>query len=133
MTRGEVGVRPLLVDALKKTILYTNHIEKRESSPVNSALKFESLNNVSPNFCSFTEKFDINVNNLLNCSKYEIRKICEENYDTHWLHEINRSPKAIFYALFKSFTFHEKYLSMVKNIKHRKALSRLTLSNHSND
>ena len=130
MTRGEVGVRPLLVEALKKVILYTNNIKKRESSTVNSALKFESLNNVSPNFCSFTEKFDINVTNLLNCSKYEIKKICEGNYDIHWSQEINRSPKAIFYTLFKSSTFHEKYLFTVKNIKHRKSLSRLRLSNH---
>ena len=131
MTRGEVGVRPLIVQVIKRVILYTNNIKKRNLSTVNSAFQFEAQNNISPNFCLFLNKFSIDSNNLLMAKKYEINKKCLENYDRHWLEEINRSPKAISYALFKTSISPETYFTQVKNNKHRIALSRLRLSNHS--
>ena len=37
-----------------------------------------------------------------------IYKICIGNYDRYWLEEINHSPKAISYAIFKTTIYLEK-------------------------
>ena len=65
-----------------------------------------------------------------NRKKPVLNKICIGNYDRYWLEEINHSPKAISYAIFMTTIYLEKYLILVKNTKHRIALSRLRLSNH---
>ena len=54
MTRGEIGARPLLVQVIKRMILYTNNVKKRNYSTVNTALQFEAQNNITPIFCSLT-------------------------------------------------------------------------------
>ena len=131
MTRGEVGVRPLIVQVLKRVIRYKININQRNSSTAKSALQFESRNNTTPNFCSYLEKFNIDLNNFDTAKNHEINRACLENYDRQWSGEINHSPKAISYLRFKNSILLEKYLWQVKNIKHRKALSRLRLSSHS--
>ena len=130
MTRGEIGVRPLLVQVIKRLVLYTANIKKRTSSIVNTAFQFESQNNIMPNFCLFIDKFNFDRIDLLDPRKNKLTKICIGNYDRYWSQELNNSPKAISYATFKSTICMEKYLILVKNSKHKIALSRLRLSNH---
>ena len=130
MTRGEIGARPLLVQVIKKVILYTDNVQKPNSSIVSTTLQLEAQNNITPNFCLFIGKFNLDGNNILESKKQLLNKMCTGNYDRYWLGEINHSPKAMSYAMFKTTIYSEKYLILVKNTKDRIALSRLRLSNH---
>ena len=129
MTRGEVGVRPLLVQVIKRVISYIDNIKKRNSSLVNVAFQCEL--NVEPNTVALLNKFELNANDLYDKSKFQVKKICDDNYDRYWSRTISESPKALSYNLFKNNVCFEKYLSQIKNISHRKAMSRFRLSNHS--
>ena len=130
MTRGEVGVRPLLLNILKRVIGYTNSIKQRPTSTIYTAFSFESENDVSPNFCNFVEKFHLNSATIYNKSKSELAKICHDSYDRFWWNQINNSPKAITYINFKRTVYYEKYLDQIENEKHKTILTRFRLSNH---
>ena len=74
-------------------------------------------NDISPStatFCLFIAKFNLDGNNVLESKKHLLNKICIGNYERYWLEEINRSPKAISYAIFKTTVYLEKYLILVK-------------------
>ena len=129
MTRGEVGVRPLLVQIIKRVVLYIGNIKKRNSSLANVAFQCE-LNN-EPNMVLFLKKFDLNADDLIDKSKFQVRNICDDNYDRYWSRAISESPKALSYILFKKNVCFEKYLTQIENTRHRKAISRFRLSNHS--
>ena len=129
MTRGEVGVRPLLVQIIKRVVSYIGSIKKRNSSVVNVAFQCEL--NTEPNMVAFLNKFDLNANDLHDKSKFKVKKVCDDNYDRYWSRAVSESPKALSYILFKRNVCFEKYLYQVKNISHRKAMSRFRLSNHS--
>ena len=60
----------------------------------------------------------------------KISKICQDNYDRYWFLGIDVSPKAISYKNFKTTISLENYLSNVKNIRHKIALTCFRLSNH---
>ena len=59
MSRGEVGVRPLLLDIIKRTISFMQDIQKRKASLVFQAWKFESNNDILPNFILFLTNFNV--------------------------------------------------------------------------
>ena len=80
---------------------------------------------------SFLNKFELNANDLHERSKLVVKRICDDNYDRYWSGAVNESPKALSYIFFKNSVSFEKYLSQVKNISHRKAMTRFRLSNHS--
>ena len=128
MIRGEVGMRPLLLNVIKSVVAYTENIKNRPTSTVYAAYDYELHNDVSPNFCTFIEKFDLNLQN--NVNKNSLKKICQDTYDRRWWEEIINSPKATSYAKFKNNVKWERYLNQVGNSKHRKSLSRFRLSNH---
>ena len=130
MTRGEIGVRPLLVDTIKRTLRYHSKIINRNSRVTMAALKFESSNDVYPNFLNYADKFNLNTLDLMNAGKDVIVKACHKMYDDFWWSEIVKSPKAESYALFKNEIRIEDYLCQVKNTKQMNALSRFRLSNH---
>ena len=50
MTRGELGVRPLLTDVNIRVTTYIKNILERQDATVYSALEFERDNEVEPNF-----------------------------------------------------------------------------------
>ena len=129
MVRGEVGVRPLIVQVIKRVISYIGNFKIRNSSLVNAAFNHEL--NSELNLVTFLEKFELNVADLLNKSKYVVKKVCDDNYDRYWSRAVQDSPKALSYFLFKNSVHFEKYLCHVKNLGHRKAMSRFRLSNHS--
>ena len=128
MARGEVGMRPLLLNVIKSVVAYTENIKNRPTSTVYAAYDYESHNDVNPNFCTFIEKFDLNLQNVVN--KNMLKKICQDTYDRRWWEEIINSPKATSYAKFKNNVKWESYLNQVENSKHKKSLSRFRLSNH---
>ena len=107
-----------------------SNIKGGDSSLVNTAYQYERDLNVEPNLLAFFNKFNLNVAELLEKSQYEVKKICQYNYDRFWSTSLNESPKALSYILFKKNVCLEKYLYYVKNTKHRIALSRFRLSNH---
>ena len=131
MTRGEVGVRPLLIDVNVKAVNYIQNIVERKEAIVFSALEFERNNQIIPNFFQYISKFDLLLNeHNLKESKRKIKIRCHDNYDRYWHSKIMESPKAISYSKFKQNVSLEKYLCKVKNIRHKISLTRLRLSNH---
>ena len=127
MTRGEMGVRPLLMDINMKVVTYMNNIHKIQQSIVYTALKFESNNEEGPNFCNYLKKFGF----VLGKSKNESKKMCMDSYDRFWISKLTESPKAIMFSKIKYNVSLEKYLYEIKNIRYKIALSRFRLSNHS--
>ena len=101
MSRGELGVRPLLIDIIKKTISFMQDIQKRKASLVFQAWKFESNNDILPNFILFLAILNINLNDIIEVNKYKVKKICHDSYDRLWRSCLYDSPKAISYAMFK--------------------------------
>ena len=136
MTRGEVGRRPLLVEIIKRVIMYTKSIKNRPTSTVSLAYDFESRKDVIPNFCTFLDQFDlnhghnINIDELCGKSKSEVKRLCNSNYDRYWSRALKDSSKACSYVQFKQNICFEKYLYSIKDNSHRKSLSRFRLSNH---
>ena len=117
MTRGEVGARPLILDIIKRVLLYTKNIKERISSSVYCAFNFESENVMPPNFTTFISKFIPNQRELESLSRSDVRKACNDLYDRYWWPKILDSPKAISYASFKNTVFLEKYLYTINNLK----------------
>ena len=130
MSRGEVGARPLLVEVIKRTISYMQDIQKRAGSIVYKAFEFEANNDITPNFVTFIDKFNLIRNEIIETSKSNIKTTCHNNYDRFWKNEIDSSPKALSYRVFKTNVNFEKYLYQVKNPKYRINLTRFRLSNH---
>ena len=65
MSRGEVGARPLLVEIIRRMILYHNKILVGNSSITIAAIMFEKKSNLMPNFVRYTDKFNLNLEHLL--------------------------------------------------------------------
>ena len=66
----------------------------------------------------------------MEAKKYEIKKICRDNYDRFWKVELDNSPKATSYKTYKNNINFESYLQHFKKFKLRIGLSRFRLSNH---
>ena len=134
MIRGEFGRRPLFCDALKQSLSFIKHVDFNECSLANSALDLEiSLDddvNILSIIRNFTDYFSEQNKYLSPISKLEIKKHVHDNYNVLWKESINLLSKADSYISFKTFIDREKYTSVVKNVKHRIALSRLRLSCH---
>ena len=130
MTRGEVGVRPLILDMIKRVLYYTKSIKERKLSTVHAAFQFENANREVPNFTKFISKIFPSQNDVECLSRSDTRKRLNDLYDRHWWSKLLDSPKAICYASIKNTVFLEKYLYTIDNSKHRTALSRFRLSNH---
>ena len=131
MTRGELGVRPLLIDVKIRVITYIKNILERQNATVYSALEFERNNEVEPNFSRYANKFNVIPDDkIFTESKRKIKIRLQNDYDRYWNYKIMESPKAISYSTFKHNVSLEKYLYKIKNIRHKIALTRLRLSNH---
>ena len=131
MTRGELGVRPLLIDVNIKVMTYIRNIIERQQATVYTALEFERNNDTDPNIIRYLNKFDLSIEeSMITESKRRIKKICYDKYDGFWQSKIMESPKAITYCKFKFNVSLENYLYQLRNIRHKIALTRLRLSNH---
>ena len=130
MIRADTGSRPLINMIIKRYISYTKSLESRKSSLCFDPFLFEKENSELPNFCKFIENFTLDINELIKKSKNEISKICEGNYDRFWFCKISESTKAASFKIFKINTVLEPYLTLSFSMKHKKAISRFRLSNH---
>ena len=99
MTRGEFGVRPLLIQVIKRVISYISNIKERSSSLADIAFQWEL--STEHNMFAFVNKFNLNANDSHRKSKYEVKRICHYNYDRYWATALKESPKALSYILFK--------------------------------
>jgi hypothetical protein len=74
MTRGEVDVRPLILEIMNRVINYTKSVKERKTSTVHSALNFEIHNTLSPNFTMFVSKIFPNQQEVESFSRMKTRK-----------------------------------------------------------
>ena len=96
MTRGEVGVRPLLIDVNIKVLTYIRNIIERQQATVYTVLEFERTNDTDPNFIRYLNKFDLRVDeSMLTESKRRIKKICHDKYDGFWQSKIMEAQKLL--------------------------------------
>jgi len=61
----------------------------------------------------------------------DLNLICKSNYDKYWEESISTKSKADSFIKFKNAIHTEPYLIKIKNIKHKIAMSRFRMSNHS--
>ena len=59
-------------------------IQKRKASLVFQAWKFESNNDILPNFILYRKQFNMNLNDIIEVNKYKVKKICHDSYDRFW-------------------------------------------------
>ena len=131
MTRGELGVRPLVTDVNIRVTTYIKNILERQDATVYSALEFERDNEVEPNFFRYANKFNATADDIIFTKpKRKIKIMFQNDYDRYWKVKIMESPKAISYCKFKHNASLEKYMYTIKNVRHKIALTRLRLSNH---
>ena len=90
----------------------------------------EINNNIVPNINTYLNKFNLSDQDINEMEKHKVRSICQENYDRQWGIYIKNSPKSVSYRTFKNTVYFEKYLYLIRNTKHRIALTRFRLSNH---
>ena len=130
MVRADTGCRPLLNMVIKRFISYTKNLLSRKSALCYDSIIYENGNSEYPNFCKYSEMFNLNILELMQKSKQELNKICAENYDRFWKGKILASTKAASFNKFKNNITLEKHLHLNFNLKHKIALSRFRLSNH---
>ena len=130
MIRADTGCRPLITHLIKRFILYAKNVQQRTSNLCYDALVYETKNSESPNFIKFIEKFNLNIEDMVQKSKAGLSKICHGTYDRFWGESISVSPKAISFNKYKTNIILESYLAQKFNIKHKIAISRFRLSNH---
>ena len=130
MARADTNTRPLINTIIKRYLWYTIPLQTKKSEISYDAYIFELENYTQPNFCSFTENFNLLVTEWVGKSKHEINKSCNDNYDRYWTNRISESTKAISFARFKTRTSFEPHLAVNFNVNHKKAISRFRLSNH---
>ena len=134
MIRGELGRRPLLCDAIRRSVMYIKHVDLHNGTLANQALDFEISHDDEFNILSlvrkFTNYFSEVSNYLTPTNKSDLKKHVNDNYDNMWKIGINQLSKSDTFTSFKSEISLEKYTWQVKNVKHRIALSRLRLSCH---
>ena len=64
-------------------------------------MEFE-LNNMTPNFITYINKFKFNFNDVIVANKHKLNEACHDCYDLHWKVELNNSPKAATYKMYKN-------------------------------
>ena len=134
-SRAEVGCRPLLIDIIRKSKLYIEHLETNKGLLANSALLFEQSINDECNIYQLVRNFapnDVNnINNNINAiTKQNVKIQSFEYYEQIWKNEVIKLSQAESFSLYKNSTKLEKYLILTKNQKHRMAISRFRLSCH---
>ena len=134
MTRTEMGRKPLICNIIKKSALYIKHVKSNICSFANQALVYESENDDDNNIFQLVRKFtpfhqgtDESTQPL---NKEGVQKQNDAFYKLVWKTEIAKLSKAESYLRYKDDIRIEEYLTKMKNIKHRKALTRLRLSCH---
>ena len=134
MTRSEVGARPLLCNIIRRSVAYIQSLDRDDKSLASQALDLEidlyEEDNILSLVRKYTPFYHENNNFLEPKDKIEVKNIVTQNYDNVWKDKIKLLSKASSFLTYKTNNELEKYLCLVKNRKHRVALSRLRLSSH---
>ena len=137
MARTELGRRPLICDIIRKSGLYIKKVKLNLESLAIQGLEYENVNNDDNNIFQLVRKFtpfyQVNPETQAVPEPLNKKEIHNQNYTFYnqvWRTEIAKLSKAESYLLYKSNISFENYLTDIKNVKHRKALSRLRLSCH---
>ena len=133
ITRGELGRHSLQAQIVTRNINYIKYLEKKDPQTlVRQAANYELSHLERISFYSLFKKYeqDLNNHNIRTLSKYKIRKLINEEFDTQWLVQLSTFPKADSYKLFKKRVEYENYLTDIKNRKRRVSFTKFRLSDH---
>jgi len=150
--RGELGRHPITIKAISRSLKYFNQINcKSENKLVKQALT-ECMDTASKGRVTWytklkrlTQQIKIPLTDAI-VTKYQLKKLTksrektlEERYTKYWHQQLN-SPisktknkggnKLRTYSKLKQHFKLEKYLTLLNNTAHRKALTQLRLSSH---
>ena len=144
MVYGELGVYPMSLYIKLRMINFWVKIQENQEYKLSSilyiALYKKLAGNMNYNFLWM--KFIYNVLNDCGYSQYWLnvdvsakcvytfikQRLCDQ-FLQHWYSDINTSPKALCYRLFKEDFAFEKYLEILNN-KNRTTLCRFRTGNH---
>ena len=134
MVRGELGMRPLLRDMIRRCVLYVKNVASVNGSLANEALDLEIPPGDENNILSLVRRFTLyfqETNHFLEPKdKKEVKHQVINYYDKIWKSEIMLMSKADTFRLLKNDIRLEKYTWIVKRHHNRIALSCLRLSSH---
>ena len=137
LVRAELGRVPLVSLALSRNINYIRNIKlKNNSILVKQAYNYEcSVDKNRPNILSLTKTYEDNFKIFLNedpltITRNKLRTTIFCLFNWIWQNEIQKFTKAEKYVQFKTNLKYEKYLSTIKNRKHRVAYTKYRLSDH---
>ena len=134
MTRTEVGRKPLICDIIRKSALFIKHVKSNVGSLAWQAMEYEKENFDDDNVFQLIRKFTPYYNETgETVEPPNINGVRKQNYIFYkqvWKTGIVQLSKAEAYLRYKGDIRIEKYLTHIKNIKHRKALTRFRLSCH---
>ena len=133
LTRGELGRHSLQEQIVTRNINYIKYIEMKDPQTlVKQAANYEFSHTERNSLYSLFKKYEQNLSNdnIRTLSKYKLRKLIKEEFDTQWQTQILTFPKADSYRLFKSRVVYENYLTDIKNRKQRVSFTKYRLSDH---
>ena len=134
MVRGELGKRPLLCDAIRRSVLYIKQVVLYTGTLAYHALGQELFLNDESNIFYLARMYTphFNETNYYRSpkDKKEVKHITNECYDKVWQTGRKLMSKADAFLSFKKNISLGKYTWIIKNRQRRVALSRLRLSSH---
>ena len=139
LVRGDLGRFPLNISVSCRTNNFIKHIlhYSEPDSLVTQALEYERSVTDRKTIISFINELtdQLKTNGLTNStltalSKTATRKALESNYSIYWRTYIRNCSKALTYKSYKNQITYEKYLDLIPTRRHRRALSKLRLSDH---
>ena len=135
MIRSETGGYPLKLKVDAKEVGCIKYInEKTDDHLSKVAYKYEKQMAETcnrPNLHSFLLEINNKVgNNIVHQTKRKINKLLESYYYSVWKDRLNQTNKSLTFRLYKENVTIAPYLLHVKNRKHKRAMSKLRLSDH---
>ena len=132
LARGEVNRYNLQAQILNRNIKYIRYIKIKDNSElVKQAFEFETSRDAEKIkiINSITKYTDPNMDIFENPGR-PIKYIVAHIFSEQWKEKLRNCPKGATYKTFKDQIKFEKYLTCVKNRKHRVALTKLRTSDH---
>ena len=151
--RGELGIHPITIEAIGRSLKYLNTINQKEGKLVFLALQENmALSQANPKLntwynkiTSLAEALQISTQ-ASSTTKHGLKKYSKSiesklklNYNTFWYHELNKATaksnlsggnKLRTYNKLKVNFGPEPYLTSVENKDHRSAITQLRVSSH---
>ena len=124
--------QPLICDIIRKSALFIKHVKSNLGSLAWQAMEYETENfdddNALQLIRKFTPYYNENGETVEPANINGVRKQNDIFYKQVWKTGIVQLSKAEAYLKYKDDIRIHKYLTQIKSIKHRKALTRFRLS-----